>query len=279
MRRFAVVAAVLLLCCACAATRGRHNSGYGVTVARVPDKVFREYLLEQGYAVPYKGSMRRWGVFTPREELLESTPMGRAVQLLNVYRMGIGSLEGVELLGNLVILICSENPLQEVDLSHFPRLKQFVANEVPLRHVDLSHNAELKLVEVSFSQLEALDVSRNARLEEIYCIFSPGIEMLDLSGTPQLQRLYIRETSIREVDITPCPHFRELHALDTPLGIIYATESQADVVQAWVEDSVRMELRENGSAETYNTSSSSHMRVLLEPFRRMVRRVRGWTRR
>lgn len=276
MRWLAIFISLMLLCCGCASVQSQLEGGDGVAVARVPDGAFRTYLLEQGYVRPYEGRMAAFGWFVPREEMVELTPMGRALQVLNVHNMGIRSLEGAELFGRLVVLVCSQNPLREVDLSPFPRLKQFVANEVPLQGLDLSRNSELKWVEVSFAELEELDVSHNAKLEEIYCIFTPGVETLDLRGVPQLRRLYVRETSVREIDLTPCPAIEELHANDTPLATIVATAEQAERVKAWVEDSVRVELAESPVAADYSTSSSSHMRVLLEPLRRMVRWVRGW---
>ena len=232
----------MLLCCGCASVRPQLEGSGGVEVARVPDKVFRAYLIEQGYAEPYRGPMRRLGFVVPRREVLRRTAMGRALQLLNVHNMGIGSLEGVEMFDSLVVLICSENPLRHVDLSHCPRLKQFTAVEVPLEEIDLSCCPELKLIELSYTRLQQLDVSHNPLLEEIFCIFSPGIDSIDVSHNPRLRRLYIRETRIREVDITANPEFGELYALDTPLATLYATEEQLDRVGAVVEDSVKVHI-------------------------------------
>jgi Leucine-rich repeat (LRR) protein len=242
MRRLAIFISLTLLCCGCASVQPQSEGGCAVEVARVPDEVFRNYLMEQGYAEPYKGLKRHFGFWVPRREVLKRTAMGRALQLLNVHDMGIQSLQGVEMFDSLVVLICSENPLDSVDLSHCPRLKQFSAIETPLKHIDLSHCPQLKLVEVSYTQLQQLDVSHNPLLEEIYCIFSPGITAIDISHNPHLQILYIRETRIREVDITANPAFRELHALDTPLETIIVTSDQLDRVSASVEDSVKVQV-------------------------------------
>ena len=239
MRWFAVFISLMLLCCGCASVRPQLDGSRAVEVARVPDEVF---------------------FWVPRREVLRRTAMGRALQLLNVHDMGIQSLQGVEMFDSLVVLICSENPLDSVDLSHCPRLKQFSAIETPLKHIDLSHCPQLKLVEVSYTQLQQLDVSHNPLLEEIYCIFSPGITAIDISHNPHLQVLYIRETRIREVDISANKAFRELHALDTPLESIIVTSDQLDRVSASLEGSVKV-------------------RVLLEPLRRMVHPVGGVCRR
>ena len=242
MRRLAIFISLVLLCCGCASVQPQLEGGSAVEVARVPDKVFRHYLIEQGYAEPYKGPMKDFGFWVPRREVLKRTAMGRALQLLNVHNMGIGSLEGVEMFDSLVVLICSENPLRSVDLSHCPRLKQFTAVEVPLEEIDLSCCPELKLIELSYTRLQQLDVSHNPLLEEIFCIFSPGIDSIDVSHNPRLRRLYIRETRVREVDISGCPEFEGLYALDTPLATLYATKEQLDRVEAVVEDSVKVHI-------------------------------------
>lgn len=242
MRRLAIFISLVLLCCGCASVQPQLEGGSAVEVARVPDKVFRHYLIEQGYGEPYKGSMKEFGFWVPRREVLKRTAMGRALQLLNVHNMGIGSLDGVEMFDSLVVLICSENPLRHVDLSHCPRLKQFTAIETPLEQLDLSLCPELKLIELSYTQLRRLDVSRNPLLEEIFCIFSPGIDSIDVSHNPRLRRLYIRETRVREVDISGCPEFEGLYALDTPLATLYATKEQLDRVEAAVEDSVKVHI-------------------------------------
>ena len=242
MRRLAIFISLVLLCCGCASVQPQLEGGSAVEVARVPDEVFRNYLLEQGYAEPYKGLKRHFGFWMPRREVLKRTAMGRALQLLNVHDMGIQSLQGVEMFDSLVVLICSENPLKEVELGNLRQLRQFVAIETPLRHLDLSRNDSLRVVEISYTDLDSLDVSHNTHLVELLCIFSPRIEELDISHNPELEVLYIRKTSIKEIDLSNCAAFRVLHALDTPLEKIIVTSEQLERVQASVEDSVKVQV-------------------------------------
>ena len=61
MRWFAVFISLMLLCCGCASVQPQLEGGSAVEVARVPDEVFRTYLLEQGYAETYKGLKRHFG--------------------------------------------------------------------------------------------------------------------------------------------------------------------------------------------------------------------------
>ncbi len=71
MRRLAIFISLVLLCCGCASVRPQLEGSGGVEVARVPDGVFRAYLIEQGYAEPYRGPMRRLGFVVPRREVHE----------------------------------------------------------------------------------------------------------------------------------------------------------------------------------------------------------------
>ena len=219
----------------------RASEGVTPTVARVSDDNFRQYLLESGYVEPYKGSMKGFGLLVSREEVVEVTPAGRSLSSLDCHNKGIKSLEGIELFGNLQVLICSENPIRSIDLSLNLQLIQLYAIEVPLRSLDVSENRALKILESSYSRLRSLDVSHNPELEELLCIFSPGIKTIDLSGNPKLQTLYVRETSIRTIDLRHNHQFRMLHALDTPLeNIVITPQHDVDSFQASVEDGVRL---------------------------------------
>ena len=237
MRRLAIFLSLVLLCCGCASVQPQLEGGSAVEVARVPDSNFRGYLLENNFVKPANASRR----LRHAEEWVEITPLGRATQLIDCHKKNIQSLEGIQLFPNLVILICGENPIQQLDLSHNSKLKQLVAIETPLRTLNISHNPALKVLQVSYNQLRTLDISHNPQLEELLCIFAPGITQLDLSHNPRLHTLYIRETSIQLVDLRTNRSFRNLHAYDTPLQyIVVSPQHSLDSIGAAVEDYVQV---------------------------------------
>ena len=241
MRHTATILLALLLLCSCATQQESVNDKKTITVARVNDNNFRAYLLDNGYAKPYIGKLRGRDRLTPQDEWVESTPLGRSTQLIDCHRKEIHSLDGIELFPNLVILICSENPISRLDLRHNPKLKQLVAIETPLRSLDISHNTELKVLNISFHQLRKLDVSHNTQLEELLCIFAPGITSLDLSHNPNLRTLYIRQTNIQLVDLRCNNAFHALHALETPLEYIAVSpQHNLDSITASVEEGVQV---------------------------------------
>lgn len=241
MRHTATILLALLLLCSCATQQESVNDKKTITVARVNDNNFRAYLLDNGYAKPYIGKLRGRDRLTPQDEWVESTPLGRSTQIIDCHRKKIHSLDGIELFPNLVILICSENPISRLDLRHNPKLKQIVAIETPLRSLDVSHNTELKVLNISFHQLRKLDVSHNTQLEELLCIFAPGITTLDLSHNPNLRTLYIRQTNIQLVDLRCNNTFHALHALETPLEyIVVSPQHNLDSITASVEEGVQV---------------------------------------
>ena len=240
MKHLATALLAILLCCSCASHQ-KHLTDKAVTVARVADENFRTYLIDNGYAKPYKGTLRGRNRLTRQDEWVESTPMGRSIQILDCHRKEIHSLDGIELFPNLVILICSENPISRLDLRHNSKLKQLVAIETPLRSLDVSHNPELKVLNISFHQLRRLDVSHNTQLEELLCIFAPGITTLDLSHNPNLRTLYIRQTNMQLVDLRRNTAFHALHALETPLEyIVVSPQHNLDSITASVEEGVQV---------------------------------------
>ncbi|MBO4600451.1 MAG: hypothetical protein J5641_06900, partial [Bacteroidales bacterium] len=236
----AAVLAALLLVCSCSPAR-KCQRGKAVTVAQVKDGNFRSYLEKNGFAKPYEGKLRGRYRLVPRQEMMESTPLGRSIQIIDCHRMNIESLDGIELFPKLVILICSENPIRHLDLSHNPKLKQLVAIETPLRSLNIRQNPELKVLNISFHQLRSLDVSHNPQLSELLCIFAPGITTLDLSHNPNLQTLYIRQTNVQLVDLRRNPAFHALHALETPLEyIVVSPRHNLDSITASVEEGVQV---------------------------------------
>ena len=237
-KRLALVALLLVaLCCSCSVQRALNKMG-AATVARVPDENFRDFLAKQGLVQPYSGTDKS---LSGNKEVVESTKMGRAIQVMNCTNKDIKSMEGIELFTELKELICSENHFQSIDLSHNHKLVRFTAADVPLRSLDVSHNPELKMIEVSHSNISNLDLSHNPKLDYLYCIFSPRIKELDLSQNPMLQTLYIRGTNIQILDLRKNLDIRNIHTTDTPLQYIIVTpQHNQDSISGTIEDGVKV---------------------------------------
>ena len=217
MRRLLLCLAATLLLTACAATR--QGGGEAACDCRravnVPDNAFRELLLERGYAAKAGGHRMR------------PTPEGCALTVLECYGKDIHSLRGIEMFPQLEEVVCSDNPLTELDLNGLPNLRRLYGLNLPLERVALDSCRHLKHLQLSYTRLREFDLRPFPELELLLLIFSPLSE-LDLSPCPRLTTLYIRGTQIRRLDLRANPAFFQLHALDTPLEAIVVTPQQYD---------------------------------------------------
>lgn len=233
MRRLLLSLAATLLLTACVATR--QGGGEAACDCRravsVPDKAFRDLLLEKGYAAKAGGHR------------LRPTPEGCALTALECYGKDIHSLRGIEMFPQLEEVVCSDNPLAELDLNGLPRLERLYGLNLPLERVALDSCRHLKHLQLSYTHLAEFDLRPFAELESLLIIFSPLTE-LDLSQCPRLETLYIRGTQIRRLDLRDNPAFSRLHALDTPLETIVVTQAQYDGdLKVSCADTVRIEVR------------------------------------
>ena len=229
---FVAIFSVLLLAgCGTSRPAGGWTTCECERTVKVPDKAFRTWLVDNGYAEKVG-----WKRLKPTEE-------GCKLRELECYGQGIESLEGIEMFPQLEQLTCSDNPIEEMDLNGLPQLERLYCLNVPLRRLEMDSCRQLKRVQISYTKLAAVDLAPFPELELLLFIFSP-LTGIDLTPCKNLRQLYIRGTQIREVDLRPCAKLLELHALDTPLETIIVSEEQyGSEIKVSVDDSVRIEVR------------------------------------
>lgn len=222
---------LLLVGCGASRPTGSQTTCECERVVKVPDKAFRAWLVENGYAE--KAGWKR----------LRATEEGCRLKEMECFGQGIESLEGIELFPQLEQLTCSDNPIEELNLNGLPQLERLYCLNVPLQQLEMDSCHHLKRVQVSYTKIASVDLAPFPELELLLFIFSPITE-IDLTPCVNLKQLYIRGTEIREVDLRPCAKLLELHALDTPLETVIVSEEQyKGEIKASVGDSVRIEVR------------------------------------
>ncbi len=227
----ALLGLLLLVGCSTSRPTGKETVCDCQREVRVPDKAFRTWLVNKGYAVKTHG---KW---------LRATAAGCALTALECYNQDIHSLEGIEMFPQLEQLTCSDNPIKELNINALPRLERLHGLNLPLRRLEMDSCRYMRHIELSYTHLDTFSLAAFPKLEFFFCIFSP-LTTLDLTPCPTLKSLYIRATQIREVDLRPCPSLLELHALDTPLQIITVTQEQYNSnMKVSVADTVRIEMR------------------------------------
>lgn len=234
MRILVFILSILLLA-GCASTRPAGDGGACncQQATRVPDKAFRDFLVEKGLAEKVHG------------KLMRPTMMGCHTDTLECYNRGIRSLQGIEMFPQLKRLTCSDNPIDELNLCSLTHIESLYALNVPLHRLKLDCCHEMRRMQLSYTKLDTLDLQPMPKLSSLLCIFSP-LKAIDLTPCPLLEWLYIRGTQIEEVDIRPCTVFYQLHALDSPLRQVVVRQEQynSNYIKISVEDSVRIVVKD-----------------------------------
>ena len=127
------------------------------------------------------------------------------VTYLDVHKMGITSLKGIENFTALKELHCKSNRLTVLDVSKNTALTVLDCDNNQLTALDVSKNTELMGLFCENNRLTALDVSKNTALEFLYCencqlttlnVNKNTILRYLLCGTNQLTALDVSKNTI-----------------------------------------------------------------------------------
>lgn len=115
-----------------------------------------------------------------------------AVTRMDLRKLGIQDLSGLEYFPALEYLNCSENDLVSLELADFPALTSLTCNEN--------------------SRLSELILSGVPALEQLYC-FDSSLSHLDLHDFPNLTYLAWGGSPLEELDLSGNPNLHTLHVL------------------------------------------------------------------
>lgn len=120
-----------------------------------------------------------------------------AVTRMDLRKLGIQDLSGLEWFDALEELNCSENDLVRLELPDLPALTSLTCNENP--------------------RLETLDLSGAPALEHLYC-FRSNLSEWDLHDVPNLSYLAWGGSPLAELDLSGNPKLHTLHVLGGDLA-------------------------------------------------------------
>jgi uncharacterized delta-60 repeat protein len=149
----------------------------------IPDTVFEQYLVDQGIdATPNDG------------RVLTSALVG--VTNVNVERLFINSMEGIQDFVDLEVLNVNQINLGTIDLSQNLKLRELYANACSLNALNLVNNVALEVLEVFGNGIGDLNLEFNTRLQRVDVSSNP-LASLFLLNHPDLSSLDASNTSIR----------------------------------------------------------------------------------
>lgn len=144
------------------------------------------------------------------EELLSK------VEELQLSGLGIKSLKGIEFFTALKQVDCSNNLLQDIDISKNTVLRKLECGHNQLTSIDISNNNMLYGLGCGNNQLTSIDVSKSANLEVLLC-HENNIESIDVSHCPKLRELGVVNCELKELDVTNNPDLEELYCTGNKL--------------------------------------------------------------
>ena len=179
-----------------------------------PDEYFRNWVLSQEYGAD--------GVLT-NEEL-------KNVTSLNISRLEIHNLKGIEYFTALKDLNCMTNKLTMLDLSKNTALENLECRGNRLTTINLLENRKLKSLKcggISYgNQLTSLDVSNCTELDTLACSGNP-LKTLDVSKNTKLKCLECYSNQLTSLDLSKNTKLIRLHCNDNQLATLDVSKNTA----------------------------------------------------
>lgn len=140
---------------------------------------------------------------------------------LNVSRLSITDLTGLEWFKNLTELYCNYTNLTSLDLSENRALVSLNCSSTKITELDLSNNTALEELSCSsgnnyWISLQSLNVRNCAKLRTLKCS-TQNLSTIDLSGCPELTVLDVSSNKLQTLDISKNKQLTDLNCYSNNL--------------------------------------------------------------
>lgn len=123
------------------------------------------------------------------------------VTSINVEKLGISTLTGIEYFTSLKKLVCGYNNLKNIDLSANTKLTYLGCYHNQLTEIDLSRNTLLDTLSFLANKLTSIDLSKQPNL--IYLnVAQNELTSLDITKNTKIARLLCAENILKELDLS-----------------------------------------------------------------------------
>lgn len=179
-----------------------------INAENFPDETLRNYVSET-YDVDSNGVL--------------SIAEIRNVTIFDLNVPELESLEGIDIFYNLTIIAISNSNVEEVDLSFYADLEEFICINGAIKSIDVSNNVELKDLWLGNCNVEFLDISKNTKLEFLELTGTDIID-LDASYNPLLQEVWADESELSTIDVSNCSELKYLFLYGSNISEIDVSE-------------------------------------------------------
>ena len=156
-----------------------------INTTNFPDANFRAYVSEE---------------FDTNENMILEQFERDSASYIEVSRLNIQSLVGVEHFGNIEQLHCGYNKLQELNIDNNIKLKYLDCNENNLVNLDVSKAKDLERLHCRDNHLSSLDVKNNSKLLALSCELNQ-LTKLDVSKLPNLGGLFCSFNKLESIQL------------------------------------------------------------------------------
>ena len=164
------------------------DPGIAINKTNFPDDRFRSYVLNN--------------CDTDKDTYLSDEEIAEVTNI-NVFRLGITSLQGIEFFTELTTLACESNQLTALDVSGNTKLTSLECYGNQLTALNVSKNTKLTKLDCSVNKLNNLDVSNNTALTELNC-GNNQLAALDVSNNVNLTSLSCGGNQLTTLDVSNC---------------------------------------------------------------------------
>ncbi len=208
---------------------------YAIDTKNFPDEAFRKYLSET--------------VDTDKDGLLtyrERAEMGH----IDLYMLDIKSLKGIDLFPQLRVLYCSNNQINELDVSNCTRLTTLYCDNNQMKRLDISNCTALRVLNCSNNQISKLDISDCTKLFGLYCNDNQ-IDELDTGNSVELEELRCNNNQIVKLDLSNSRKLSEINCENNQLQKL-DIDNCVDIEKVYCRYNLLKELNVSGFTNLYD---------------------------
>jgi hypothetical protein len=215
-------------------------------VEKIEDEIFRTYCLNEFDLAPKDGKLSLTEV--------------REVTEINVRRMKIVSLVGIEYFTKLKDLNCEDNEIAQLDVSRNTELTTLNCRYNLLTQLNTGGNQKLTELNCTSNLLESLDVTQTTALIHLECSINQ-LTSLNVSNNTALATLYCDQNQLTALDVSQNTQLGLLSCLTNRLSTLDVRNNTL-ITQLWCGDNLftSIDLSQN---TTLNDLRCTYSRLLM----------------
>ena len=171
----------------------------------IEDEAFREYCLREFDKSPTDGKL----------SMKEARSVAKETAI-NVRRLHIKSLAGIEYFVRVEKLYCNDNEIESLDVSKNLALRDLNCSNNSIKSLEVSANVELRKLNCSYNPIQHIDVSELEKLTDLD-IYNAELTSIDVSNNARLMWLAVSNNKVANIDVSKNPELQGLECNDNGL--------------------------------------------------------------